>query len=158
MGSSVKVDFLVVRIANSVAISVDPETVGHVPRTGEARQSTEENSPCRLCSGVQASRLDRVQINVEGEIVEITWDERDTLLDAFDGSETIIEQFWAVGTSRPVLLNDKQQLRVRLTLERWGVSVLPDGLANLLITLVRADPSAGIGTHLSQQPHQHRNL
>jgi hypothetical protein len=29
---------------------------------------------------MEASRLDRVRIDVAGNIVEITWDERDTLL------------------------------------------------------------------------------
>jgi hypothetical protein len=101
---------------------------------------------------VQAARLDRVRISVKGEIVGITWDERDLLLDAFSdisGCETIIERFWAVGASWPVELDNEQRLRIRLTLERWGVSVLPDGLARLLLALVRADPSGGVGADIS---------
>jgi hypothetical protein len=91
-----------------------------------------------------ASRLDRVQVNVAGDPVEITWDERDTLLRKLrilTNCETIVENFEAVGASRPVELDDEQRSRLRLTLELWGVSVLPDGLAHLLIELVRADPS-----------------
>ncbi len=96
-----------------------------------------------------AGRLDRVQIVVAGEIVEITWDERDTLLEKLEtiaGCDTIVEKFDAVGASRPVHLDDEQRSRLRVALELWGVSVLPDGLARLLIALVRADPGGQVGT------------
>ena len=33
-----------------------------------------------------------------------------------------------------------------MTLELWGVSVLPTGLARLLIALVQADPGGEVGT------------
>ena len=49
---------------------------------------------------MEANRLDRVHIEVAENIVEITWDERDTLLVKLRdvaGCETIIERFWAVG-------------------------------------------------------------
>lgn len=97
---------------------------------------------------MQGSRLDPVRVNVAGEIVEISWDERDALLDKIrnvSGCETIIERFWAAGASRPVELNDEQRSRLRVTLELWGLSVLPDGLAHLLIALVRADPGGHVG-------------
>jgi hypothetical protein len=96
-----------------------------------------------------ASRLDRVQVDVAGEIIEITWDERDTLLARLRtvaGCETIVQQFEAVGASRPAELNDEQRSRLRVTLELWGVRVMPDGLARLLISLVRADPGGHVGT------------
>src|SRR5437588_13031479 len=93
---------------------------------------------------MEASRLDRVRIDVAGTIVQITWDERDTLLGklrVLTGCETIVQNFAeAVGASRPVELDDEQRSRLRLSLELWGVSVLPDGLTHLLIDLVRADP------------------
>jgi hypothetical protein len=98
---------------------------------------------------MEGGRLDRVQVDVEGEIVEITRDERDALLRKLRpiaGCETIVQQFEAVGASRPAELNDKQRSDLRVTLELWGVSVLPDGLARLLITLVRADPGGEVGT------------
>jgi len=38
-------------------------------------------------------------------------------------------------------LDDEQRARLRVVLELWGVAVMPDGLAHLLVVLVRADPS-----------------
>ena len=96
-----------------------------------------------------ASRLDSVQVDVAGEIVEINWDERDALLEKLEGvagCDTIVEKFDAVGASRPVHLDDEQRSRLRVALELWGVRVMPDGLARLLIALVRADPGGQVGT------------
>ena len=93
---------------------------------------------------MEARRLDRVQVNVAGNDVEITWDERDTLLGRLrllSGCESIVQKFEAVGASRPVKLDHVQQARLRVVLELWGVAVMPDGLAHLLVVLVRADPS-----------------
>ncbi len=98
---------------------------------------------------MEAGRLDPVQVEVAGAIVEITWDERDALLKKLRdlaGCETIIERFWSVEASSPVELDGEQRSRLRVTLELWGVSVLPDGLARLLIALVRADPGGQVGT------------
>jgi hypothetical protein len=97
------------------------------------------------------SRLARVHVEVAESLVEITWDERDMLiahLTAAAGHDSIIESFWAVGASRPVVLNDEQRSRLRVMLELWGVTVLPDGLARLLLALVQADPGGGVGTAL----------
>jgi hypothetical protein len=94
-------------------------------------------------------RLDRVQVDVAEEIVEISWDERDMLLEKLEtvaGCDTIVEKFEAVGASRPAHLNDEQRLHLRVALELWGVSVLPDGLTRLLVALVRADPGGHVGT------------
>jgi hypothetical protein len=96
-----------------------------------------------------AGRLDRVQVDVSGEIIEISWGERDALLEKLEtiaGCDAIVEKFDAVGASRPVQLDDEQRSRLRVALELWGVSVLPDGLARLLIALVRADPGGRVGT------------
>jgi hypothetical protein len=98
-------------------------------------------------------RLDRVGVDVAGEIVEISWDERDALLEKLEtiaGCDTIVVKFDAVGASRPVHLDDEQRWRLRVALELWGVSVLPDGLARLLIALVRADPGGHVGTPSSE--------
>jgi hypothetical protein len=94
---------------------------------------------------MDASQVDRVQIEVAENLVEITWDERDTLLRRLrivKGSDTIIERFWAAGASWPVELDDEQRSRLRPMLELWGVSVLPDGLARLRDALTQADPAA----------------
>ena len=98
---------------------------------------------------MDASQIGRVHVEVAENLVEITWDERDTLLRRLrivGGCDTIIERFWAVGASRPVELDDEQQARLRVMLELWGLSVLPDGLARLLIALVQADPGGSVGT------------
>ena len=95
------------------------------------------------------SRSDRVQIDVAGTIVEITWSEWDTLLEKLRtvaGSDIAIARFEALGDGRSVVeLDHEQRSRLRVTLERWGVSVLPYGLARLLIALVRADPGGDVG-------------
>ena len=52
---------------------------------------------------MEVSRLDRVQIDVAGKVVEISWNERKTLLFELRfvaGCETIIEIFKAVGAGR----------------------------------------------------------
>ncbi len=89
-----------------------------------------------------------MHVEVGENLVEITWDERTALLDKLSDmadSGTIIERFWAAGASIPVVLNDEQRSRLRVMLELWGVSVLPDGLARLLLALVQADPGGDVG-------------
>jgi hypothetical protein len=100
---------------------------------------------------MEASRLTRVHVEVAENLVEITWDERDMLiahLRAVAGHNSIIERFWAVGASKPVVLDNDERSRLRVMLELWGLTVLPDGLARLLLALVQADPSGGVGTAL----------
>jgi hypothetical protein len=90
---------------------------------------------------MEKSRLDRVQIDVAGRIVEISWGERDALigkLRLITGFETIIDKFKAVGASRPVELDAGERADLRTVLELWGVRVMPAGLARLLMALVRA--------------------
>jgi hypothetical protein len=94
------------------------------------------------------SRLNRVQVDVAGTIVDITWDERDKLLEKLGrvaGCETIVKKFEAVGASRPVELDDEERQRVRVMLELWGITVIPDGLDELMLALVRADPGGDVG-------------
>jgi hypothetical protein len=91
---------------------------------------------------VEASRLDRVQVDVAGEIIGITWDERDVLLEelAFaEGTKPIRERFEAVGASRPVELDAEQRARLRAALDAWGEDRLqPEGIARLHAALGRA--------------------
>jgi hypothetical protein len=88
-------------------------------------------------------RLDRVQVDVAEEMVEISWGERDKLLARLrllEGFEDIVSRFEAVGASHPVELDDDQQTRLRVMLELWGITLLSKELAHLLVVLVRADP------------------
>jgi hypothetical protein len=91
---------------------------------------------------MEASRFPCVRVDVAENLIELTWVERETLLQRLHdvgGSESIIERFWAVGASWPVELNEWQQSRLRVTLERWAGSFLHDGLARLLVALLHAD-------------------
>lgn len=85
-----------------------------------------------------------------GIIVELSWDERAALLRKLQtdgGCAAIIAKLVDAGeASAPVELDDEQRLGLRVTLERWGFSVLPDGLEDLLLALVRADPRGRVGT------------
>jgi len=92
---------------------------------------------------MEAGRLDRVRVDVAREIVEISWDERDVLLEelafAVD-TKPIRVKFEAVGASRPVELDAEQRARLRTALDDWGsVRLQPDGTARLHAALVRAD-------------------
>lgn len=90
---------------------------------------------------MEASRFDRVQVDVAGEIVEISLHDRDTLLTELcfvAGCESIREKFEAAGEHRPVELDGEQRSRLRAALEVYAMR--PDGIARLLAALVRADP------------------
>ena len=101
---------------------------------------------------MEASRLDRVPVDVAGEIVAITWDERDRLLErlrSVAGSAPVIARFEGVEASRPVELDDNERTYLRVALEVWdGTDDMPagDGIVRLLVALVRADPSGHVGT------------
>jgi hypothetical protein len=91
-------------------------------------------------------RLDRVHVDLAGEIVMLTWDERDTLLEelAFaEGTKAIRERFEAVGASRPVELDAEQRERLRTALDEWGSDRLqPEGIARLHAVLGWTDLDA----------------
>lgn len=93
---------------------------------------------------MEASRLDRVRINVPGEIVVITLHERDVLLEELAWAaetKSIRERFEAVGASRPVELDAEQRARLRAALDDWGEDRLqPEGIARLHAALKQADP------------------
>jgi hypothetical protein len=60
---------------------------------------------------MEAGRLDQVQIDVAGELVEISWDERNELLERIRivvDDETILAKFEAAGTRRPVQLDGSE--------------------------------------------------
>jgi hypothetical protein len=95
-------------------------------------------------------RLNCVQVDVAGTLVDISWEERATLLHKLQtvgGCDAIVEKLVdAVAGSGPAELDDEQQLRLRVTLERWGFIELTGGLEHLLVALVRADPRGEVGT------------
>jgi hypothetical protein len=97
-------------------------------------------------------RLNQVRVDVAGTIVEISWDEQYTLLRKLQtvaGCDKIVEKFVdAVGANGPAELDDEEQSRLRVTLERWAFSELPDGLEHLLVALVQADTHRLVGTGL----------
>jgi hypothetical protein len=96
---------------------------------------------------MEPGRLDRVRIDVAGEMVEISWRERDMLLEelAFvEGTKAIREKLEAVGASRPVELDDEERSRLRRALEQWDRDVVqPDGLDRLHRALMRAGSPGG---------------
>jgi hypothetical protein len=92
---------------------------------------------------MDASGLDRVRVDVAGEIVVISWHERDVLLEelAFaEGTKPIREKFEAAEASRPIELGDDERARLRTALDDWGEDRLqPAGIARLHAALARAD-------------------
>ena len=95
---------------------------------------------------MEESRTDQARVDVAGNVVEISWAERDWLLAKIRvvaGFETIVEKFEAVGPSKPVVLDFDERARLRAPLEFWGE--LPDGFAHLLDALVRAATGGHVG-------------
>jgi hypothetical protein len=93
---------------------------------------------------MEAGRLDRVRIDVAGEIVEISSGDRDVLLEELAwaaGTKEIRVKFEAVGASGQVQLDVEDRARLRQALDEWGGDHLqPDGIARLHSALVRAEP------------------
>jgi hypothetical protein len=91
-----------------------------------------------------AERLDRVQVATRYRVVEITWHERDVLLEelAFaPGMMAVRRKFEAAAASRPVELDDNQQADLRKALDDWGSDTLqPDGIARLHAALRESGP------------------
>ena len=88
-------------------------------------------------------RID-LDVNVAGEIVVLTWHERDALLEelAFaEGMKAIRERFEAIGETQTVELDAEQRSQLRTALDNWGSDRLqPEGIARLHAALVRAEP------------------
>jgi hypothetical protein len=84
---------------------------------------------------MSSDRTNRVRIDVAGEMVEITWHERDVLLEELawaPGMKAVRERFEAVDATRPVELTEGEQSDLREALDSWGSdSLQPDGIARL---------------------------
>lgn len=84
---------------------------------------------------MEASGLDRVRVDVAGEIVEISWDERDILLEELAWAaetKSIRVLFEAAEPNRTVELDAELRARLRAALDNWGEDRLqPDGIARL---------------------------
>jgi hypothetical protein len=97
------------------------------------------------------SRLQRVQVDVAGDIVAISWDEREALLKnsrKVAGLETVVQKFEAVGASRPVAL-DADEREALLSALRFLLEVgdrLPDGIQRLFVALVQDELRGDVGT------------
>jgi hypothetical protein len=98
------------------------------------------------------SRLDRVRIDVAGEIIEISSDERDLLLEELifvPACKTIRRKLEAAEASGPVELDAVERSRLRGALEQWTLDVVqPEGIERLHAALVRADLGGSIHTPL----------
>ena len=93
---------------------------------------------------MQVSRPDAVRVEVAANLVEISPDERDRLLQKLrvvSGFDAIIAKFEAAGLSTSVHLDLAERFRLRIALEVWEYNTdeLPDGIARLLDALVKTD-------------------
>jgi hypothetical protein len=91
---------------------------------------------------MEASSPVRIGVHVPGELVEITLEERDFLLEELcfaADCKSIRERFEVGRTTRPLVLDGEQRLRLRAVLASLeGEVALPDGLSRLLAALERA--------------------
>lgn len=91
---------------------------------------------------MERRRLERVPIDVAGETVEVTWHERDVLLQELAnaaGTKGIRIKLEAVGESRPVRLDRAECARLTRALDDWGSDRQQlDGIARLHRALRRA--------------------
>jgi hypothetical protein len=84
---------------------------------------------------MEASGLDRMRVNVAGEIVEISWNDRDVLLEELAwaaDTKSIRVRLEAAERGQPVELNAEQRGRLCAALDDWGSDRLqPEGIARL---------------------------
>ena|ERR1043166_7504896 len=86
----------------------------------------------------------RVLIRLPDELVEITSEERDAILEAlvFVADSKSIREKFEVGANRPVTLDEEERPRLRAALVDWDSEVwLSEGIEGLLEALERADQS-----------------
>jgi hypothetical protein len=77
-------------------------------------------------------RLNRVRVAVAGEVVEISWADRDALVEQLAGEPELVALFRAVGSTRPVEIPDRLQARLADEVARWARSSgFPAGLQEL---------------------------
>jgi hypothetical protein len=94
---------------------------------------------------MEAGKPRRVRIDLAGDIIEITWSDRDVLLEelAFARGAKDIRERFEVGASGPVELDAEQQARLRAALDDWGEDRLqPEGIARLHAALAQAGPNS----------------
>ena len=89
-----------------------------------------------------SARLDLVRVDVDGEVISISWNERDHLLQelAFAaGTGPIRRRFEAIGASRSVELDVEQRALLRAALDAWEDDRIPqpEGIERLHSALVR---------------------
>lgn len=81
----------------------------------------------------------RIRVDVRGQVIEITREERDELLEELcfvAGCKEIREKLEAVTATWTLVLDASQRARLRVALAiREGEVALPDGLARLLAAL-----------------------
>jgi hypothetical protein len=88
-------------------------------------------------------RLDRVAIARSGDVIELSWASRDSLLHEIrnlgENAKAIRAAFEAVGSSRPVELSRGEQTTLFRSIELWADSVtleaLPPGIWRLRCAL-----------------------
>ena len=99
---------------------------------------------------MEATHPEQVRVELGDEIVEITWAEREALLERLrdiHGRETIIARFNAVVEHRTVVLDHDDSALVRVVLQTWNQEGgLPNGLADLLHAFERAEAGGSGGT------------
>jgi hypothetical protein len=86
----------------------------------------------------------RVLIRLPDELVEITSDERDAILEelVFVADSKSMREKFEVGANRPVTLDVEERARLRAALADWDSEIwLPEGIEGLLEALERADQS-----------------
>lgn len=90
---------------------------------------------------MEASGLDRVRVDVAGEIVEISRDDRDVLLEELAwaaDTKSIRVLLEAAEPGQPVELDAEQRDRLCVALDDWGTDRLqPEGIARLHAALRR---------------------
>ena len=72
--------------------------------------------------------IDRVRATLGRETVELPWASRDALLDQLrplDSMRPVVDQFEAVGTSRPVALKHQQRVALLQVIEARGARTTP---------------------------------
>jgi hypothetical protein len=89
------------------------------------------------------SRLDRIDVVIAGEAVDISRRDRDALLQRLcfaAGCERIRKTIEAAGDHSPIELDARQRSRLRAVLEDWeSEGFPPEGMTSLHVALERAD-------------------
>jgi hypothetical protein len=88
--------------------------------------------------------IHRVRVTLGGKTIDFPWASRDLLLAKLrplDAMRPVVDQFEAVGTSRPVVLKHQQKVALLQVIEVWGGELplglldLPEGISELCMAL-----------------------